>query len=274
MPGPDVQITALVAELDGVLAFSVGGDLFRSRRGRTWERLEPNVGVSVRGVAYGLGLYVVVGQPGVNALVTSPNGRDWTPRPLPTTAFYASLSAVVFADGRFVAVGHFGEAFRSLDGVNWRAARSPIRTEITGVAYGAGRFVAVGFQGQVLSSVDGGDWAEIRDLTARLAGVCYGPPGFVAVGGFGAPFGDIWSSPDGVHWTRQDIESLSGLYAVTYGNGLYVAVGAHGAVWTSSDAVHWSRKETDVVDELQAVLALPGSFVAAGWAGAVLISEQ
>lgn len=273
MKGPSEKIGALIGESGGLLALPEQGSDYRSDRGRTWVPLATVNGSWTKAIAYGRGLYVRFMDVGANALLTSTNARDWTPRSLPST-FRPSQSAVVFADGRFVSVGMLGEAFYSLDGLTWLAARSPIRAEMTAVTHGAGRFVAVGFQSEALISADGSDWTIVQRLSARLSGVCHGPAGFVAVGGREGPVGSIWFSPDGVLWTQQDVGPLNGLWAVTYGHGLYVAVGNLSEVWVSSDAVHWSRRDTDVHSGLQCVLAFPGGFVAGGAGGTILLSNQ
>ena len=48
------------------------------------------------------------------------------------------------------------------------------------------------------------------------------------------------TSPDGVAWTMQPALNNIHVDDITYGNGLFVAIGA-GAVLTSSDGVHWNQ---------------------------------
>jgi hypothetical protein len=45
--------------------------------------------------------------------------------------------------------------------------------------------------------------------------------------------GAILTSPDGVSWTRQTLGTGNLLYDVTYGNGTFVAVGDWGTILTS-----------------------------------------
>jgi hypothetical protein len=45
--------------------------------------------------------------------------------------------------------------------------------------------------------------------------------------------GTILTSPDGVKWTRRTSGTNNLLYGVTYGNGLFVAVGDRGTILTS-----------------------------------------
>ena len=45
--------------------------------------------------------------------------------------------------------------------------------------------------------------------------------------------GTILTSPDGVSWTAQTSLTSNALYAVTYGNNTFVAVGMYGTILTS-----------------------------------------
>lgn len=71
-------------------------------------------------VTYGAGLFVAVG---VNQEIqTSPDGTTWTQRTVPGGSASNIISAVHFADGIFVAAGHFGAAsyiHTSADGITW-----------------------------------------------------------------------------------------------------------------------------------------------------------
>jgi hypothetical protein len=86
-------------------------------------------------------------------------------------------------------------------------------------------------------------------VTARSAGA------FVAVGhqhsrknhGLAA----VLTSTDGVTWTPRETGISNGLYAVTFGNVVFVAVGNPGqnivtdpAIYTSSDGVVWTKRDT------------------------------
>jgi len=76
--------------------------------------------------------------------------------------------------------------------------------------------------------------------------------------------GTILTSPDGVAWTRQNSDTTSWLSAVTYGNGLFVAVGGDGTILTSPDGVAWTRQNSDTTSWLSAVTYGNGLFVAVG----------
>jgi photosystem II stability/assembly factor-like uncharacterized protein len=59
---------------------------------------------------------------------------------------------------------------------------------------------------------------------------------------------------------------------VTYGNGLFVAVGARGTILTSSDGANWTKQTSPTDDLLIAVTYGNGIFVAVGRYGTILTS--
>src|SRR5690554_968910 len=57
-------------------------------------------------------------------------------------------------------------------------------------------------------------------------------------------FGTIMTSRDGINWTIQNSGTTNYLSGVGFGNGLYVAVGMEGTILTSPDGVTWSPQES------------------------------
>jgi hypothetical protein len=64
------------------------------------------------------------------------------------------------------------------------------------------------------------------------------------------------------------------LYAVTFGNGKYLAAGAQGALLLSDDGVQWQSRAAGMNPTYVAVAAAGGRFVAVGGFGAIAVSEQ
>ncbi|WP_457631158.1 WD40/YVTN/BNR-like repeat-containing protein [Oceanithermus sp.] len=132
-------------------------------------------------VAYGNGVYVIVGGPG--AIVTSPDGDSWTARGSGTDAW---LYSVTYGNGTFVAVGDSGTILTSADGESWTAQAAPTSSSLKAVAYGDGVFVAVSDSGAVVTSSDGEHWArQVSGTGISLSDVTYVNGTFVAVGGYG-----------------------------------------------------------------------------------------
>jgi hypothetical protein len=95
---------------------------------------------------------------------------------------------------------------------------------------------------------------------------------FVAVGCCGSST-NILTSPDGVTWTARHADTTNDLYAVTWGNGTYVAVGYRddpgqsrydAAVVTSLDGAVWTGQRLATNAFLRAVTFANGLFVAVG----------
>jgi hypothetical protein len=75
-------------------------------------------------------------------------------------------------------------------------------------------------------------------------------------------------------WSESTLGTTKILNGVTYGNGLYVAVGHWGTIMTSPDGTTWSGQTSDTRDHLLRVTYGNGSFVAVGWSGTILTSPD
>ena len=64
---------------------------------------------------------------------------------------------------------------------------------------------------------------------------------FVTVGDNGI----IFTSSDGISWTKRTSGTTKNLYGVTYGGGLFVTVGDNGTILTSSDGTTWTNTSTN-----------------------------
>ena len=62
-------------------------------------------------------------------------------------------------------------------------------------------------------------------------------------------------------------------YAVTYGGGMFVAVGNAGTFLTSPDGVNWTRRESGTGQPLFGVTYGNGTFVAVGYNGTIIQSH-
>jgi|GEM_PF-1186507 len=268
--------------------------------GTAWRvRAQGTLGM-LRGVAYGYGRFVAVGNSKVRSpgsvewadlILTSADGEIWTPQSLGTgNTFYA----VTYGNGRFVAVGYgwaggysFATAITSTDGVTWDShPMRPTSLDNLGnpyaVAYGGGIFVAVGDNGRVFTSTDGADWTpQSSGMAGTLQGVVYGDGKFVAVGlsYAGSPY-LVYTSEDGSTWNSCAPGGIDVLNGITYGSGVFVAVGYLGAgvattgrIIASTDGTSWTP-QADSSDWIYAAAYGNGTFVATGEAGAVLSSPD
>ncbi len=76
-------------------------------------------------------------------------------------------------------------------------------------------------------------------------------------------------------WTRRNpVPQGDDLFAITYGQGQFVAVGRNGAIINSTDGTNWNVRTFRTTAELQAVASGNGRFVAVGDEGLVLTSTN
>jgi hypothetical protein len=119
-------------------------------------------------------------------------------------------------------------------------------------------------------------WTAGTALGANdLLGLTYGST-LVAVGAGGV----VYSSPDGVAWTRNTSAAVSAnvnkLNAASY-SGNYYAVGDGGVILYSADAITWTAAVSSGMapaNKLNAVTAVPGRVVAVGAGGRIITSTD
>ena len=204
--------------------FGNGGGVAQSL---IWRQPTPT-GAGLRGIVYGGGRFVAVGQAGV--VVTSPDGTNWLSSNATTTK---ELVSVAYGNGAYVAVGVSATVIASLDGITWspRTMNSAAFQNFVGVAYGNNVFVAVNLVNEIFTSTDGNAWTKVSN--ASVAGfwnaLRFVGGRFVLVGGKNE-LGRISTSENGVTWTVETTPAVpgSGITDVTFNQGTWFAVGAGG----------------------------------------------
>ncbi len=184
-------------------------------------------------------------------------------QPTPTGA---SLRAVTYGGGKFVAVGPGGSVAISGDGTNWLAANANTTKQLNGVAYGNGVYVAVGDAAAVISSSDGITWTA-RSVTGfqNIVGVAFGNGVFVAV----SIQNEIYTSANGTAWTTVQTASTTGLSwsNIKFLNGVFVAIGSNlfssaSRIQTSANGSTWNPEQTSGTGVLADVAYGNGKWVA------------
>jgi hypothetical protein len=151
-----------------------------------------------------------------------------------------------------------GRLWTSDGGQSWQATSADLATDegtISDVAAADGTVVVVGFDiagGKVWT----GTAATLQPVAdeqfeaVTMQGVATTDDGFVVLGqGVGDLQPIAWTSPDGIHWTRLDLDPAAfppeaEIHDLTTVDGVLVAVGASpegGVVWTSEDGKEWAR---------------------------------
>lgn len=195
-----------------------------------------------RGIAYGAGMFVIVGVRQFSSydIMTSPDGVTWTARSISNHEW----TSVTYGNGLFVAVSKDGYRMTSADGINWTAAALPADKDWSSVIYAGGQFVAVGEAGTggAMTSPDGTTWTLRTAANGAWTSVTYGAGTYVATAWSGAV--QSMSSTDGITWTGHAVPEASEWLSVTYGDGLFVSVSWNASgnrVMTSTDGAVWTR---------------------------------
>lgn len=243
----------------------------------------------LRAVKGGLnGSIAIVGDKGT--ILHTNNGTSWTP--IPNQDKTLSLSGVECnpSNGRFVAVcSNKNVALVSPDGSNWGDAPMPTGSAwyFNRVRFLQNSFLAVGGKGTFRSSYNNGySWSSTTTnfRNMQLNGSVYGNGRFVAVGS--APLDNGTTglgntnlaivSTDGINFSiGQTIKLVGGaksIHDVTFGNNLFVAVGADALIQTSQDGKNWNYSQVEFGTDLNGVTFGGGKFVAVGNHGVILYS--
>jgi hypothetical protein len=154
------------------------------------------------------------------------SASDWYSQSIAALPF----SNIIFADNKFVAIsnGSFS-LLHSADGITWTTVTIG-SFGLSGITYGAGKFVAVG--------------AEFSGMNLIT---------------------NVQVSTNGTTWTRYTpFTNGPSPKAITYGNGLFVAVanGGGNRVITSPDGISWTLRNASDNNDWQSVAYGNGKFVA------------
>jgi hypothetical protein len=164
--------------------------------------------------------------------------------------------------------------------------RSDYGADLYGAEVQGNTVVAVG-KNTINLSLDGGvTWGATSIGASRLYGVVYAGGQFVGYGavwssgGGGGPGvideinSAIYTSPDGTAWTQRPSVTSNGLYGLTYGNSLWVAVGKNGTIITSPDAATWTVRTSNTLARLNGIAYGNGCFAAVGEVGTIVTSPD
>jgi hypothetical protein len=226
-------------------------------------------------------------------MLTSPDGATWSKLSLGKSPRLLGLSkkgpgtlyGIAWNGSRFVAVGE--KVLTSADGTEWAVAAEFTHCSLTRVTTNGPMFVAVGGyynNGCVVTSPDGVTWTDrTTDLSgggAVLTDVIWTGTDFVALGNtnrgrFGVT-AMVFSSADGIAWTRQSIANRF-LMNLTWNGSLFIGVGGavrQGSVFSSADGKSWTPVRIQVADPLRSVAWNGKHFVAVGVRGEIFTSPD
>ena len=199
----------------------------------------------------------------------------------PTSNFGTTIIyAVTYGNGLFVAGGETGQLRVSTDAITWSTATSNFGvTHINALTYGNDIYVAVGDAGQMRTSTKlsgATTWTTGTHTLGNTQILCaaYGGGKYIA-GGVAAGNGQFTISTDAITWTSSYTGSPDTMYAITYGQGLFVAGGNNGLLVTSTDGVSWNYR-TSGFGSSNTIYGLAyggGTFVAVGGAASASVAS-
>jgi hypothetical protein len=163
----------------GFVAVGANATVLTSGDGSRWVRRAAPASLNLHAVAWTGSEYLAGGDRGL--LLSSPDGAHWRRQPFPG---FHSIRAFAM-DGTSVIVAGAGTiARRAQPSGAWQLEPVGLGRFQTGVAYGDGRFVVVGHNGEALVSTDGGaSWsAAVSGVTQNLDAVIWTGGGFIAAG--------------------------------------------------------------------------------------------
>lgn len=226
---------------------------------------------------------------GENVVYTSPDGDTWTRRPIANTTD-DGLNAVCWTGSQLVAVGPEGNVLTSPDGIAWTQRPNAVAESWVGVAWLGGKLAAVTGVGRVLTSADGITWETRFGGTggahADFNSIAWNGSLAVATAGSGYQVsdGEVYTSPDGIAWTRRAAAKAPGLHAAAWTGSFWAAVGGvfdatgdkTGSLLgaTSPDGLAWTADPDSGEEILESVAWAGNRLLAVGWDGARLASAD
>ncbi len=232
----------------------------------------PEAGEAYFSIAYGNGRYVATGQFGT--IVGSLDSINWFGRAADIPDIL--LWSVTFGNGVFLTAGS-NTILTSPDGVTWIGQTMETDDYLIAATYGKGTYVAVGTRGTIFTSTNGTTWSDrsLENNTGDFYSICFGNNLFVALAirAMEEQQSAVFTSSDAISWTETKSTPIA-LWYVTFGNGLFVAVGDSGMIVTSTDGVRWTRQSTGTTAQLMSATWGNGCFVTVGDEGKILTSPD
>ncbi len=249
--------------------------IFTSDDAINWTLQKPLLYTLIFGLVWDGAQYTGVGSR--EAIIVSPDAQNWTAQ---NAVSFDSIYAVeANLGGEYLFSTENGKIFRSTNGVDWTKSDSgfsgdfamPIMDIVHGGRSGFS-YMMVGMNGVILENVAGRWRQRTSPLTANtLRGITYNNGlqdfSFVAVGDGGTVLlltqrgsGFITTQV----WQAENSGTSENLYAVTWNDSQYVAVGANATIITSPNGVNWTTRSSPTTAGLQDIVWGNGQFIAVG----------
>ena len=193
------------------------------------------------------------------------------------------LNGVAYGNGTFVAVGAGGTIMTSTDGHLWEQRESGFDNQLNQVIFTQNPFLAIGEGGVILSSANATNWvSHPTNPLYSLRGVTFAQGKYVMVGAKGdsPQLSQIILCPDDlVQWTSRQFPTTHSLSQVTYGNGMFMAIGddssfVKATILVSSNGLDWNAVGRDDIFGVKCIAFGHGKFVIAGDGGGILTTAD
>jgi hypothetical protein len=210
----------------------------------------PVLNTNINAITQGNGYFVVGGA--ASTIAVSTDTINWTTR---SSQFGATstIRAMAFGNNTYVAVGNNGTITSSTNTVNWTSRNANLATQnISAITFGGGYFVACSGAHGITTSTDGITWTTRTSppTNATYQAVTYGN-GYYLVAQSGGVEGMI-ASTNITTWTTRTVPLAGGdiIYAMAFGNNLFIAAGASGKMMTSTDSINWTTRNSGTTAQI------------------------
>ncbi len=206
---------------------------------------------------------------GQTALLTSPNGHDWSTIRTPNV-----VRSVLWSGTQFVGVGDAGLILTSPDGAVFTDRRgfaleagydprgTPLDASLNSLAASESLFVAVASNGQAIRSKDGTSWSKPDSISPYiLRKVIWTGTRFIALDDHDG----LMSSPDGREWSQLKQRTAPSITDFIWTGKEFYAVNGGTSILHSADGAAWSEQTKDLYQASFNSIAWDGKeFIAGG----------
>lgn len=273
LPNPPANTlqTALYAE-GRFVAAGQHATVVTSVTGNVWETRYLKAGFTCMGIVYADGVYVMIDREG--QVARSTDLEAWRV----STIGASSLTDLIHAEGRFVAVGYPSRIYSSQDGETWTPTLIEEESlQLEGIVFSNGQYITIARGGKILRSTDLEQWTAVfpgypgtENRTDNWQGIAYFNGRFIAYG----PLERLLVSDDGLSWAEVPLDFDSSLTDhVVWKDRLWIA-GDSDAILHSGDGLTWSRIPIGVDVSANAIAASPERIVALASRGEVYTSDD
>jgi hypothetical protein len=224
----------------------------------------------ITGIAYNGTQFIAASRDTSGVVYTSPDGLRWSKNTGPTSMAIHSVAA---NGNTFVCGGNTGDFTTSTNGgSSWGVYSKGNNRQIFGITFEQGNFIAACEAASIYTSSNGTSWTERKSPT--------GGSDYYAVAGNGSlvvavgDSGVLGTSTTGTSgWTARSSGTVENLGGVTYGNGMWVAVGS-GTIITSTNGTSWTTRTSYTTQYLDDVAWTGSEFIAVGASGVCVNSPD